>query len=150
MIGIDTNVLVRYLTQDDARQARVVDSFLSDAVDKGTRLHIDDIVLCELVWVLRGAYRFSKATIVSTLDKIMSTGSFSFDDRELLRKALHDYRDGDGDFADHVIGHRNIKAGCEQTVTFDRSLAGSASFNLLTDAPGKAIVFAVPIAGRRP
>lgn len=131
MIGIDTNVLVRYLTQDDARQARAVDVFLSDAVDKRERLRIDDIVLCELVWVLRGAYRFSKATIVSTLDKILSTGPISFDDRELLRKALHDYRDGDGDFADHVIGYRNIKAGCEQTVTFDRSLASSASFNLL-------------------
>ena len=131
MIGIDTNVLVRYLTQDDASQARRVDALVSAAVDRGTRLHVDDIVLCELVWVLRGAYRFSKPTVASALDKIMSTALFSFDDRNLLRGALDDYQEGVGDFADYVIGRRNSRAGCQQTVTFDRSLGDSPSFSLL-------------------
>jgi predicted nucleic-acid-binding protein len=131
VIGIDANVLVRYLTQDDAAQARRVDAFVSRAIDAGTRLHVDDIVLCELVWVLRGAYRFSKPTVASALDKIMSTALFSFDDRDLLRGALDEYRDGVGDFADYVIGRRNRRAGCEQTVTFDRLLGDSPSFSLL-------------------
>lgn len=131
MIGIDTNVLVRYLTQDDAAQSRRVDALVAQAVDAETRLHVDDIVLCELVWVLRGAYRFSKPTVASALDKIMSTALFSFDDRDLLRGALDEYREGAGDFADYVIGRRNGSAGCDRTVTFDRSLAGSPSFSLL-------------------
>lgn len=131
MIGIDTNVLVRYLVQDDLSQARKVDAFLSEAMDSGTRLHIDDIVLCETVWVLRAAYRMGKATIVSTLDKIMSTAIFAFDDRELLRSALADYRDGAADFSDYVIGRRNARAGSQHTVTFDRSLRDAATFHLL-------------------
>jgi predicted nucleic-acid-binding protein len=108
-----------------------VDAFVSQAADDGTRLHVDEIVLCELVWVLRGAYRFSKPTVASVIDKIISTALFSFDDRDLLRGALDEYREGAGDFADYVIGRRNSRAGCEQTVTFDRLLSDSPSFSLL-------------------
>src|SRR5258708_20830848 len=90
-----------------------------------------DIVLCELVCFLRGAYRFSKPTVASALDKIMDVALFSFDDRDLLRGALDEYRDGAGDFSDYVLGRRNRRAGCEQTVTFDRSLRGSPSFAAL-------------------
>jgi predicted nucleic-acid-binding protein len=74
VIGVDTNVLVRYLTQDDPAQARKVDTFVATAIESGDRLHVDDIVLCELVWVLRAAYRFGKPVIAAALDKVMSTG----------------------------------------------------------------------------
>ena len=131
MIGVDTNVLVRYLTQDDPAQARKVDTFVATAIESGDRLHVDDIVLCELVWVLRAAYRFGKPVIAAALDKVMSTGIFAFDDRELLRAALTDYLKGPGDFSDYVIGRRNSRAGCEHTVTFDRPLNGGPSFVLL-------------------
>jgi predicted nucleic-acid-binding protein len=131
VIGVDTNVLVRYLAQDDAAQARRVDIFLSAAIEDGTRLHVDDIVLCEMVWVLGAAYRLRKVTIAEALDKVMSAAIFSFDDRELLRAALIDYREGKGDFSDYVIGRRNARAGCEHTVTFDRSLRDGPSFVLL-------------------
>lgn len=130
MIGVDTNVLVRYLTQDDAAQARAVDAFLTTLED-GERLRIDDIVLCELVWVLRAAYRLNKSTIVDAVDKVLNTARFSFEDRDLLRKALDDFRDGKGDFADYLIGWRNLRAGCHRTTTFDLSLEGSTSFVLL-------------------
>lgn len=131
MIGVDTNVLVRYLTQDDPVQARKVDTFVAAAIESGDRLHVDDIVLCELVWVLRAAYRLGKPVIAAALDKVMSTGIFAFDDRELLRSALTDYRNGPGDFSDYVIGRRNARAGCEHTVTFDRPLNREQSFVLL-------------------
>jgi predicted nucleic-acid-binding protein len=131
VIGIDTNVLVRYLTQDDAAQARKVDVFLAEAIEEGSRLYVDDIVLCEMVWVLRGAYRLGKPAIVNVLDKVISTALFAFDDRESLRGAITDYRHGSGDFADYMIGRRNARADCEHTVTFDRALRGEASFVLL-------------------
>jgi predicted nucleic-acid-binding protein len=131
VIGVDTNVLVRYLTQDDPAQARKVDTFVATAIESGDRLHVDDIVLCELVWVLRAAYRFGKPVIAKALDKVMSTGIFAFDDRELLRAALSDYVEGEGDFSDYVIGRRNARAGCEHTVTFDRALNRERSFVLL-------------------
>lgn len=132
MIGVDTNVLVRYLTQDDARQARVVEAFVAAAAEDAARLHVDDIVICELVWVLRSAYRMSKATIVSALDEIVSTASFSFENREVLRLAVADYREGAGDFSDYLIGRRNARAGASPTATLDRSLEDSPLFSLLT------------------
>ncbi|MEK6372228.1 MAG: type II toxin-antitoxin system VapC family toxin [Acidobacteriota bacterium] len=131
MIGLDTNVLVRYLTQDDPAQARAVDGLVSESMKNTVRLHIDDVVLCELVWVLRGAYRFDKTTIALALDRILDTSLFSFEDRDLLRRALSGYREGDGDFADYVIGLRNMRSGCERTSTFDRGLRGNDAFLLL-------------------
>ncbi|MEA2336077.1 MAG: hypothetical protein QOE82_84 [Thermoanaerobaculia bacterium] len=131
MIGLDTNILIRYVTQDDAGQARRVDVFLAEAAEEQSRLYVDDIVLCEAVWVLGGAYRLGKSAIVEILDNVISTANFSFDDRELLRGALADYRAGAGDFADYMIGRRSARAGCENTVTFDRALRASSSFVLL-------------------
>ncbi len=131
MKGVDTNILVRYLTQDDAAQSARVDRLIDDAEDEGIRLHIEDIVLCELVWVLRGAYRFGKAAIVSALEKTLAASLFHFDDRDRLRRAVDEYREGGGDFADYVIGERNASAGCESTLTFDRNLRGSTHFLVL-------------------
>lgn len=131
MKGVDTNVLVRYLTQDDAKQARAVDALIATTIEEGSRLRVDDIVLCELVWVLRHAYRFDRSTIVAALDKVLSTSLLVFEDREVLRQALDDYRNQHGDFADHLIGRRNLRSGCESTATFDGELEGSASFTLL-------------------
>lgn len=131
MIGVDTNVLVRYFTRDDAVQARKVDRFIDDALDEETKLHISDIVLCELVSVLRAAYRLGKPAIVDVLEKVLATTAFSFDDRELLRAAVSDYIVGSGDFADYVIARRNRHSGCEHTVTLDRQLRGDSSFVVL-------------------
>lgn len=131
MTGLDTNVLVRYLAQDDPLQARRVDAFVARALEEETLLHIDDIVLCETVWVLRAAYRLGKERIADALDRILSTSAFTFDDRDLLRAAALDYRAGTGDFSDYVIGRRNVRAGCDHTVTFDRSLGEDSRFELL-------------------
>jgi predicted nucleic-acid-binding protein len=131
VIGVDTNVLVRYLTQDDAAQAREVDGLVSESVKNAVRLHIDDVVVCELVWVLRAAYRFNRSTIGLALERILDTALFSFEDRDLLKRALAQYRENDGDFADYVIGARNARTGCQVTATFDRALKGHDGFSVL-------------------
>jgi predicted nucleic-acid-binding protein len=129
--GLDTNVLVRYLTQDDPQQAKEANALISRAAEESSRLRVDDVVLCELVWVLRHAYRFDRRTISSTLDKVLSTALFAFEDREILRQALDDYRGNRGDFADYVIGRRNLESGCESTFTFDEDLDGNPAFTIL-------------------
>jgi predicted nucleic-acid-binding protein len=131
LIGVDTNVLVRLLTQDDPAQARAVDALVTESTKSAVRLHIDDVVLCELVWVLRGAYRFSRSTIASTLEKVLDAAQFSFEDRDLLRRALARYREGEADFADYVIGARNVRSGCESTTTFDQALRDEDGFSIL-------------------
>ena len=128
MIGVDTNVLVRYLTVDAPAQVRRVDAVIERAVADGTRLHVDDVVLCEVVRVLRAGYRFGKDAIAHAVGQILSTAIFSFPDRELLNSALDAYRDGPGDFADYVIGFRNRRAGCAHTVTLDRALRDQPAF----------------------
>jgi predicted nucleic-acid-binding protein len=131
MTGLDTNVLVRYLTQDDPAQSRKANSLIDGAVGSGERLRLDEVVLCELVWVLRGAYGFGKPTITDAVAKILDADQFSLEDRDLLREALEAYRGGRGDFADYVLGLRNRKAGSKATMTFDRSLKKSELFTVL-------------------
>jgi predicted nucleic-acid-binding protein len=131
VIGLDTNVLVRYLTQDDAAQGHRANVLVADAATKGDRCFIASVVLCELVWVLRGAYGFDKATVVSALERILATTQFEIDEKDIVRRALEDYRGGKGDFADYVIGHRGLEAGCAATASFDRRLKGSVVFRVL-------------------
>jgi len=128
LIGVDTNILVRYLTQDDPSQARRVDALLKEAFDANDQVYIDDVVLCEMVWVLGARYRYEKSAVTAVLDDLLETTLFAFEDRNLLRRALDAFRSGAGDFADYVIGLRNARAGCENTVTFDRALRGRAPF----------------------
>jgi predicted nucleic-acid-binding protein len=129
--GLDTNVLVRYLTQDDPRQSRRANALVAEAVSGGERLFVSTVVLCELVWVLRGAYALDKATIVSALERILATAQLEIDQKDVVREGLEDYRVGGGDFADYVVGRRGREAGCERTATFDRRLKSSDLFRVL-------------------
>jgi predicted nucleic-acid-binding protein len=131
MIGLDTNVLVRYLTQDDPGQAKKANALIAAAGAKRAKLHLDVVVLCEVVWVLRGAYDFDKATVCGVIEKILAAAQFSIDDRDRAREALDKYRAEGGDFADYMLGSRNRAAGCGVTATFDRALKGCSLFRLL-------------------
>lgn len=131
MIGIATNVLVRYLTQDDPRQSKRANALIANAVASGERLFVGAVVLCELVWVLRESYGVARAELVSTLERILATAQLEIDQKDLVREALEDYRAGGGDFADYMIGRRGKEAGCEQTATFDQRLKTSALFRVL-------------------
>jgi predicted nucleic-acid-binding protein len=130
MTGLDTNVLVRYLTQDHPDQSRKAVSHMERAASHGERCFINSVVLCELVWVLRGAYGYEKDDLCRVLEKLLSTVEFLIEDKDLAYRALDDFRSG-GDFADHLIGWRNRKAGCDTTLTFDRNLKSSGCFMVL-------------------
>jgi predicted nucleic-acid-binding protein len=129
--GLDTNVLVRYLTQDDPAQAKVANEIIDRSAARRDQLAISTIVLSELVWVLRSAYGLRKADVVSALEELLDVAQFAIEDRDAARLALEDYRRGRGDFSDYLIGRRNRKLGCEATVTFDTRLAESELFDLL-------------------
>jgi predicted nucleic-acid-binding protein len=131
MIGLDTNVLVRYLTQDDPAQSRRANAVVAAEIEKGERCRLDSVVLCELVWVLRGAYGYEKSTVVDTLERILATAQFEIGDKDLVRLALENHRNGPGDFADYLIGHRNREAGGSSTATFDQRLRSSPLFRVL-------------------
>ena len=128
MLGVDTNVLVRFVTRDDPTQARRARAAVMDAAMRGDRLFVDAIVLCELVWVLRSAYGQPREKICAVLAAMLSTPELVIEDKDLARRALRDYQAGQGGFADAFIGHRNHRSGCEATLTFDKRRGGHALF----------------------
>lgn len=131
MIGLDTNVLVRYLTQDDPEQTRKANDFIERTIREGERLRVDVIVACEVVWVLMGPYGFDRDTVANTLDTMLDTERITFEDKDLVREATAQFRKGPGDFADYLLGIRNRRAGCDCTATFDRALRKHNAFRLL-------------------
>jgi len=131
MIGLDTNILVRYLTQDDPGQSRKANAEIEKGLAEGHMFFIADIVLCELVWVLETAYGYDRQEIVPVLENILRTKQFQFENKDLLWKSLADYRNKKGDFADHLIGHADNKAGCSETLTFDAGLKNNPLFRML-------------------
>lgn len=123
MIGLDTNVLVRYLTQDHPEQASRTNQLLETRCSRDTPCRISLIVLCELVWVLSGAYGYEKSQIVRVLEGILSSSELWVEDEDVARSALAAFQSGPADFADYVIACGNHAAGCEATYSFDRKLA---------------------------
>lgn len=122
MIGLDTNVLVRYLTRDDAKQFQEASALMLGLEKHQRSAYLSTVTLCETVWVLARAYKIDRAHIVATLDKILDTSIFNIDDKDAVREAVALYRAGKGDFADYLVGVRARNAGCTTMATFDEAL----------------------------
>lgn len=131
MIGLDTNILVRYLTQDDPDQSKKAAREIEKGLSTGHVFFIADIVMCELVWVLETAYGYDRREIVPVLENILRTKQFQFENKDLLWKSLAYYRNKKGDFADHLIGFIGLNVGCRETITFDAGLKNQPVFRVL-------------------
>lgn len=131
LTGVDTNVLVRYIVQDDASQAGVATAFLESHCTTNAPGYLSHVVLCELVWTLRKVYRLSKDDVVFVLVRVLSNAALQIEAPALARAALFDFEKGSGDYADYLIAHGNRQRGCEYTVTFDRRAARHPLFKLL-------------------
>lgn len=118
MLAVDTNVIVRYLTRDDAAQfARV------DALIRGEDLFVCTTVLLETEWVLRRAYRFNRDLVLAALAAFAGLPRVALEDAALVATALDRARRG-MDFADAL--HLTRSEGCAGFVSFDRGLAAAA------------------------
>jgi len=131
MIGLDTNVLLRYLLQDDEVQGEKAARAIGQAAARKETLFISVVVLCKAVWVLESGYGYRKADIVGVLDELFETGGFEIEQRDLVRLALDDYRANKADFADCWIGRTNEAHHCRHTMTFDRTLNTVETFRVL-------------------
>lgn len=123
MIGIDTNILVRYFTQDDAEQAKAATEFLKSECTTERPGWVNRIALCELVWVLERVYRSSREEIANVLEVLIQTAEFQIEDLTCVWNALSVYRDENVDFSDALLAATNLAHGCELTITFDRKAA---------------------------
>jgi predicted nucleic-acid-binding protein len=130
MTGIDTNVLVRYLVQDDPDQAKSAARFIASRCSADAPGLINRIVMCELVWVLESAYGYPRDKIVLALEKILRTKQLEIEDHQEAWYSFREYQAG-GDFADAFIAAVNRRLGCDHTVTFDRKAARRSGFVVL-------------------
>lgn len=128
MIALDTNVLVRYLVEDDRQQSARAAKLVDEAVESETPLYVSDIVLCETVWVLASAYRVPRAELASLLRRLLHAKALRFDAADVLLRALDAFEGGKGEFADYLIRESARAAGCEKVATFDRALLKEGGF----------------------
>ena len=131
MRGLDTNILVRFFVQDDPEQTSLVQSLFEQNEREGGQLHVTAVTLCELVWVLSTVYRMKRQQIYVALESLFDIRLLEIQDRELVRRALIDSRTSKAEFSDHLIGWQNRRAGCVDTITFDRGLRTAPGFTLL-------------------
>ena len=131
MIGIDTNILVRYIVQDDQEQARLATSILEGELSEKAQGLVSAVVLCELVWVLRRAYGYEKEQIVEVLRSLMSSSDLMVDRVDDAWRALREYETGSADFSDYYIGQMNRTLHAETTYTLDRKAGDGIRFTLL-------------------
>lgn len=130
MIGLDTNVLVRYVMQDDPRQSRkataLVESLSSEAPG-----FIPLVALVELVWVLSSSYRLSRAQVAETIELLLRSKELVVDRADLVLQAQRRYASGRADFADCLIERIAHDQGCTATMTFDAAAAKAAGMTLI-------------------
>lgn len=131
MTGLDTNVLVRFLVQDDPDQARTALSFLHENCTRDDPGFINRIVLCELAWVLKSTFRCTREEVARAIEGLASMAEVRIEDIEETWQALAVYRSGEADFADALLAVTNRTRGCEATVTFDRRAGSIAGMRLL-------------------
>jgi predicted nucleic-acid-binding protein len=123
MIGIDTNVLVRFLVRDDSAQFEAARRLFNREVSAGHPVLVSLLVLLETEWVLRSRYALAKPEIAKAFSVLLETADVSFEDEPSVEAALYVWKDSQAEFADCLIGIRNAQLGCRATATFDRKAA---------------------------
>jgi predicted nucleic-acid-binding protein len=130
MIGLDTNVIVRYVMQDDPKQSQKATQLI-EALSADALGFVPLVAVVELVWVLTSCYDLKRDQVAQAIDGILRAKEFIVDRTEQVAQALRVYKTGSADFADCLIERGAMSAGCERTMTFDVSAAKSAGMTLI-------------------
>ena len=130
MIGLDTNVLVRYLTQDDAEQAALATAVIENELSATRPGFISLVVLVECIWVLGRLYRATAAEIHDIVEGFLGSSSVVVENRGVVVRALATARQNGASLPDAVIAASAFSAGCDKVLTFDRG-AMTAGMTLL-------------------
>ena len=131
MIGLDTNVLVRYLAQDDPIQSPKASHLFEHRLTEAEPGFISLVSMAETVWVLDRAYGLSDAAIAAVIERILQADTLVVQNEQEVFTALIALRRGEAAFSDALIGALGARAGCSFTLTFDQRAAWLAEFRLL-------------------
>jgi len=130
VIGLDTNVLVRYLTQDDPAQAALATRVMEKDLSAARPGFISTVVLVETAWVLERLYKATREEILEILSGFLGSPLIYIENRAAIVRALATARQHETGFADAVIAASSLTAGCDAVLTFDRG-AVDAGMTLL-------------------
>ena len=131
MKGLDTNVLVRYLVQDDPKQSPVATKYIETHCTKDNPCFVGHITLCELAWVLERLYLQGRDGIATVIEELLQIGQLEIMEPQVVWRALNDYKQSNADFPDHLLARVNELNGCKSTVTFDKKASNKSCFELL-------------------
>ena len=130
MIGLDTNILVRYLAQDDAVQSPIANDLVERRLSSEKPGFISVVAMAETVWVLRRSYRMKGPALAACIARLLQADVLLVQHQPAVHAAMVAYRDRNVDFGDALIGLLGMQAGCTQSVTFDRDALRQPGFAL--------------------
>ena len=131
MIGLDTNVLVRYIAQDDPEQSAIATAFINQ-LSRAAPGFVTIVSIIEVVWVMQSCYMATKPQITAILEKLISSQELVIENAETVIKALELFSVSKADFTDCLIERSAHHAGCSHTVTFDQLSAKTAGMRKLS------------------
>lgn len=131
MPALDTNVLVRYVVQDDSGQLAVAKRLLDRCIAEGQSLYVPVTVTLELEWVLRARFGYAKDDVLKVLSNLFSAAELTFESERALEVALQLYREGSAEFADCLHIALAAQAGEQPLWTFDKAAAKVAGAQLI-------------------
>ncbi|MET0963242.1 MAG: type II toxin-antitoxin system VapC family toxin [Noviherbaspirillum sp.] len=130
MTGLDTNVIVRYIVQDDVAQAGKATALIESLSEESPGF-LSMTAVVELVWVIQGCYHASEEETFAILDRLLCLKTLRLENAEVMTKALRVYAGSNVDFADCLIERSGNHANCSHTMTFDGKAAKAAGMQLL-------------------
>ena len=119
MLGIDTNVLVRFLVRDDEAQFEKARRLIRRETAAAEDVFVSLVVLVETEWVLRSRYRLRKTQIMAAVSGLLDATDVEFENEPAVEEALFVWKESNADFADCIIGAHHRRRGCRATATFD-------------------------------
>nr|WP_315191554.1 type II toxin-antitoxin system VapC family toxin [uncultured Albidiferax sp.] len=134
MVGLDTNVLVRYLAQDDAKQAAIATRLIERELSASQPGFISLVVLVELCWVLKRLYAATEAELVTTVDDLLGAAQFQVERRAVVQattQSMGSAPHGKAGFTDMLVAQIAKAEGCAHTLSFDKGAVRSAGMVLL-------------------
>lgn len=130
MIALDTNILVRYLTQDDPVQSARATEILERRLTGKNCGFVSVVAMVETVWVLDRAYSLTAQEIATTIERLLQVEVLAIENEQEVFTAMVALKQGHGSFADALIAELGTRMGCTRTLTFDRKAIRLAGFEL--------------------
>jgi predicted nucleic-acid-binding protein len=123
VIGLDTNVILRYLLQDDTGQSPLANKIFDQLLSEESPGFVDLVSILEIVWVMRSILKLTDVEIAHYLEQLLVADTLTIQNEQEVFEAAFALKRGAGEFEDALIGALNARAGCEYTLTFDKRAA---------------------------